>query len=159
MAKGRLAPLAGRFRTASGRSRTPEWVSRLRAGLSKLGPRSLAASIAIPGKVIAAAAVLAVAGWIAGTQTKIISDFHELLPASLPELKDVGALEDETGVSGYVDVAIDADDISDPEVVEWMKGYRDRVLDAGGVHRELPRSGSPRLSRDLASGPVRRRAS
>ncbi|HYH62822.1 MAG TPA: MMPL family transporter [Solirubrobacterales bacterium] len=130
--EGRFASVTGRFRPTSGRFHAPEWVTRVRAGLSKLGPKSLAASIAIPGKVIAAAAVLAVAGWIAGTQTKIISDFHELLPASLPELKDVGALEEETGVSGYVDVAVDTDDISDPEVVAWMKGYRDRVLEAGG---------------------------
>ena len=66
--KGRLAPLAGRFRTASGRSRTPEWVSRLRAGLAKLGPRSLAASIAMPGKVSLPPRSWPLAGWIAGTQ-------------------------------------------------------------------------------------------
>ena len=127
-----LMPLAGRARAVRERFSTPRWVSRLRAGTSKLGPRSLAASIAIPGKVIAAAAVLALAGWVAGTKTEIVSDFHELLPASLPELQDVGALEEETGVSGEVDVAITADDLTDPEVIAWMKGYRQRVLDAGG---------------------------
>lgn len=129
---GRLAPLAARARAVRGRVHTPEWVTRVRAGIATLGPRSLAASIAIPGKVILASAVLAAAGWAAGTQTKIISDFHELLPASLPELQDVGALEEETGVSGYVDVAVDTENISDPAVIAWMKGYRARVLEAGG---------------------------
>ncbi|MDQ3728456.1 MAG: MMPL family transporter, partial [Actinomycetota bacterium] len=134
---GRLAPLAARARaararTVGGRVQTPEWVARVREVVANLGPRSLAASIAIPGKVILASAVLAAAGWVAGTQTKIVSDFHELLPASLPELQDVGALEEETGVSGYVDVAVDAEDISDPAVITWMKGYRERVLTAGG---------------------------
>ncbi|MEJ7876583.1 MAG: MMPL family transporter [Solirubrobacterales bacterium] len=129
---GRLAPLAARARTARGRVRTPEWVTGVRGFIANLGPRSLAASIAIPGKVILASAVLAAAGWVAGTQTKIISDFHELLPASLPELQDVGALEEETGVSGYVDVAVEAEDLSDPAVISWMKGYRERVLSAGG---------------------------
>ena len=128
----RLAPLAARFRGRRKRFKAPPWVSRLRAAIPKLGPRSLAASIAIPGKVIAAAVVLALAGWVAGTKTEIISDFHELLPESLPELQDVSALEDETGVSGEVDVAITADDLTDPEVIAWMKGYRERVLDAGG---------------------------
>ena len=110
----------------------PAWVSPFRSSLAKLGPRSLAASISMPGKVVAASAVLALAGWIAGTKTEIVSDFHELLPASLPELQDVGALEEETGVSGEVSVAITADDLTDPAVIAWMKDYRQRVLDAGG---------------------------
>lgn len=130
--RSRLAPLVERARSIGGKFPQPAFVPRFRAGLSKLGPRSLAASIAIPGKVIVASVVLAAAGWVAGTQTKIISDFHELLPASLPELQDVGALEEETGVSGEVDVAITADDLTDPAVVTWMRGYRERVLDAGG---------------------------
>jgi uncharacterized protein len=131
-ASPRLVSLIERMRRVGGKVPSPSWAPGLRDRMSKLGPRSLAASIAIPGKVIAAAAVLAVAGWVAGTQTKIVSDFHELLPASLPELQDVGALEEETGVSGEVDVAVTADDLTDPEVVTWMRDYRQRVLDAGG---------------------------
>lgn len=130
--RSRVAPLVDRVRSIGGKFPTPAFVPRFRAGLLKLGPRSLAASIAIPGKVIVASFVLAAAGWVAGTQTKIISDFHELLPASLPELQDVGALEEETGVSGEVDVTITADDLTDPAVVTWMRDYRQRVLDAGG---------------------------
>ncbi len=130
--ESRLAPLVSRVQTLGAKVPVPAWVPRFRAKLSKLGPRSLAASIAMPGKVVAASAVLALAGWVAGTKTEIVSDFHELLPASLPELQDVGALEDETGVSGEVAVAITADDLTDPEVIVWMKDYRQRVLDAGG---------------------------
>jgi uncharacterized protein len=130
--ESRLAPIVAKVQGAGGRIPVPAWVPRFRARLSKVGPRSLAASIAMPGKVVAASAVLALAGWVAGTKTEIVSDFHELLPASLPELQDVGALEDETGVSGEVSVAITADDLTDPEVIAWMKDYRQRVLDAGG---------------------------
>ena len=104
----------------------------LRGRLSRLGPRSLALSIAMPGRVIAAATVLAVAGWIAGTKTEIISDFRELVPRDLPELQNVDVLQDETGVSGQVDVTVTADDITDPEVVAWMRDYRQRVLELGG---------------------------
>ena len=129
---GRSGRLAHRLGGVSRRVRAPGWVPPLRGWVSRLGPRSLAASIAMPGKVVAAAAALALAGWVAGTKTEIVSDFNELLPKSLPELQDVGALEDETGVSGYVDVAIESDDITDPAVVSWMSGYRQRVLDAGG---------------------------
>ncbi len=103
--ESRLAPIVAKVQGAGAKIPVPGWVPRFRAKLSKLGPRSLAASIAMPGKVVAASAVLALAGWVAGTKTEIVSDFHELLPASLPELQDVGALEDETGVSGEVSVA------------------------------------------------------
>jgi uncharacterized protein len=106
--------------------------TRVRGRLSRVGPRSLALSIAMPGRVIAAATVLAVAGWIAGTKTEIISDFRELVPRDLPELQNVDVLQDETGVSGQVDVTVTADDITDPEVVGWMRDYRERVLELGG---------------------------
>ncbi len=139
-------------------SQRPEWVSRFRSGVSKIGPRSLAASISMPGKVVAASAVLALAGWVAGTQTEIVSDFHELLPASLPELQDVGALEEETGVSGEVGVAITADDLTDPEVIAWMKDYRQRVLDAGGYEDDCRAERHEALPGDLPARPVRRRA-
>ncbi|CAN5240014.1 hypothetical protein BH24ACT23_BH24ACT23_05100 [soil metagenome] len=137
---GRASGLAQRLRarTSAVRREPPPWLSRFRAGMRKLGPRSLAASIAIPGRVILAAAVLSVAGWVAGTRTEIVSDFRELVPASLPELQDVDRLQDETGVSGQVDVTITADDITDPAVVEWMRDYRQRVLDLGGFTGEFP---------------------
>lgn len=133
----RAGGLAKRARGAVGRIRTPDFVARLRAGVSKLGPRSLAASIAMPGKVLAASAVLAACGWVAGTRTEIVSDFRELLPQSLPELQDVNALEETTGLSGYVDVAVNADDVTDPAVISWMAGYRQRVLDEGGYGGEF----------------------
>ena len=123
-------------RSGRARPKAPEWVTRLRAGVQRLGPRSLAASIAIPGKVIVAAAVLAVAGWIAGTRTEIVSDFRELVPASLPELQEVDRLQEETGVSGQVDVTVTSDDVTDPAVIEWMREYRERVLALGGFEAD-----------------------
>ena len=112
--------------------------ARVRASLAGVGPRSLAFSIARPGRVVAAATVLAVAGWIAGTRTEIISDFRELVPRNLPELQNVDVLQDETGVSGQVDVTVTADDITDPEVVAWMRDYRQRVLELGGFGGQFP---------------------
>jgi uncharacterized protein len=122
--------------------RLPASVTRasasLRERLAGIGPRSLAVSIAMPGRVIAAATVLAVAGWIAGTRTEIISDFRELVPRNLPELQNVDTLQEETGVSGQVDVTVTADDITDPEVVAWMRDYRERVLALGGYEGQSP---------------------
>jgi hypothetical protein len=92
----------------------------------------------MPGRVIAAATVLAVAGWIAGTRTEIISDFRELVPGDLPELQNVDTLQEETGVSGQIEVTVTADDITDPEVIAWMRDYRQRVLEVGGFTGDFP---------------------
>jgi uncharacterized protein len=111
--------------------------ARVRGRRGELGPRSLALSIARPGRVLAAATVLAVAGWIAGTRTEIISDFRELVPRDLPELRNVDVLQEETGSSGQVDVTVTADDITDPEVISWMRDYRQRVLELGGTEGQF----------------------
>ena len=82
--------------------------------------------------MLAAALVLAVAGWIAGTRTELVSDIRQLLPANLPELQDVDELEELTGVSGDVYVTVDADDLTDPAVIGWMAEFEQRVLDRHG---------------------------
>ena len=101
-----------------------------RAG--RIGRRALAVSVAAPGRVLAVALVLAVAGWVAGTRAEVISDLRELVPSDLPELQNVDELQDTTGVSGEVEVAVRADDLTDPAVVAWMGDFKQRVLDRAG---------------------------
>jgi predicted RND superfamily exporter protein len=76
--------------------------------------------------------VIAVAGWAAGTRTELISDLRELVPSDLPELQNVDELQDATGVSGEVEVAVRADDLTDPTVVAWMADFKQRVLTEAG---------------------------
>jgi predicted RND superfamily exporter protein len=133
-ASNRAARLRGRLPGPP--AAVSRFTSSARARLARLGPRSLAISIANPGRVIVAATVLALAGWVAGTRTEIISDFRELVPRDLPELKNVDVLQDETGVSGFVDVSVSADDLTDPEVVSWMGDFRERVLALGAFEGE-----------------------
>ena len=40
----------------------------------------------------------------------------------------MNALQEETGVSGEIDVTVRADDITDPAVVRWMSRFQQRVL-------------------------------
>ena len=112
--------------------------TRVRGGLSGAGNQALARSVATPGRVILAAGLLAVAGWVAGTRTEVISDIRELVPRDLPELQNVDALQEETGVSGEVDVTVTAPDLSDPELIRWMGDYRERVLELGGFGGQFP---------------------
>ena len=118
---------------ASSGERVAGWGERL----SGWGRSALAASIAMPGRVLAAALVLAVAGWIAGTKTELISDIRQLLPGDLPELQDVDELERVTGQSGDVYVTVDAPDLADPELIAWMASFQDRILDRHGYSSEL----------------------
>jgi len=111
---------------------------KLGGGAGRLGTRALALSVAAPGRVLAVAAVLAASGWVAGTQIGVISDIRELVPRNLPELHDVDELQSATGVSGEVDVAVTAPDLTDPKVIEWMKGFETRVLAAHGFGGQYP---------------------
>jgi len=87
--------------------------------------------------VLVAAVILAVAGWVAGTRTELISDIRQLLPADLPELQDVDELEQVTGQSGDVYVTVTADDLTDPAVIAWMSEYEARILARHGYSGEL----------------------
>ena len=122
--RGPLARVAGARRRAGAR-------------VDAFAKRALARSVATPGRVLAVAAVLAVAGWLAGTRTEVISDLRELVPRDLPELRDVDALQEATGVSGEIAVTVTAEDLTDPDVLEWMRDYRRRVLALGGLEGQF----------------------
>ena len=108
--------------------------ARTRVGerVRAIGRRILAAAIAFPGRVLAIGLVVAVAGFAVGTRAEVISDLRELVPGDLPELRNVDQLQDATGVSGEVEVAVRADDLNDPAVVAWMADFKQRVLARAG---------------------------
>jgi hydrophobe/amphiphile efflux-3 (HAE3) family protein len=124
----RVGPRRGAELLAGVRKRTASIGERL----SGWGRAALAASIRAPGKVLVAALVLAVAGWIAGTRTELVSDIRQLLPSDLPELQDVDRLEETTGVSGDVYVTVDAEDLTDPNLITWMAAFEARLLERHG---------------------------
>jgi hydrophobe/amphiphile efflux-3 (HAE3) family protein len=81
-----------------------------------------------PRTVLAAAAVLAVAGWGLATQTGVQSDITKLVPSSMPALRHLRTLERVTGVSGEIDVVVRAHEVATPSAVAWMVAYERRVL-------------------------------
>jgi uncharacterized protein len=94
--------------------------------------RTLGFAIARPRRVLAIGLAIAVVGLALDTQSEVVSDVRELVPQDLQALKDVNVLQDETGVSGEIDVTIRADDITDPKVIAWMTRFQDQVLRAHG---------------------------
>ena len=128
---------ASRLPGRAAAQRVGDTARRAGSRLSGWGRSALAASISAPGRVLVAAVVLAVAGWVAGTRTELISDVRQLLPADLPELQDVDELERVTGQSGDVYVTVTADDLTDPAVIAWMSEFESRILARHGYSSEL----------------------
>ncbi|HEX8082968.1 MAG TPA: MMPL family transporter [Solirubrobacteraceae bacterium] len=81
-----------------------------------------------PERVVAVAAVLALAGWGLDTQTKVESDVQKLVPQDLRALQDLDRLQKATDVGGQLDVLVEADNVATPEVVRWMTDYQRRLL-------------------------------
>ena len=54
--------------------------------------------------MLAIGLAVAVVGLALDTQSEVVSDVRELVPQDLQALKDVNTLQDETGVSGEIDV-------------------------------------------------------
>lgn len=112
--------------------------------------RLLSLALEYPVAVIAVGIGLAVMGWAAGTRVETVSDIRELAPQSIEAVEGLNELQETTGVSGELDVSIEAEDLTDPEVVEWMAGFKRRVLEANGYGGEEPSC----LNAELCPGPA-----
>jgi hypothetical protein len=101
-----------------------------------LAARVATAAVGRPGRVLAAAAALAVIGWVADTQIAVQSDVTKLVPSSMPALRNLKTLEKVTGVSGEIDVTVRAPDVATPQVVAWMVRYENALLTHYGYLEE-----------------------
>ena len=90
--------------------------------------RTLGVALARPKRVLAIGLAVAVIGLALDTQSEVVSDVRELVPQDLQALRDVNVLQEETGVSGEIDVTVRADDITEPEVLAWMTRFQRAVL-------------------------------
>jgi len=104
----------------------------VRDRLGAWGRRGVDVALVRPRRVLMVGLAIAVLGWVADTQTEVISDVRELVPRDLQALKDVNELQDATGVSGEIDVTLTGDDLTRPAVIEWMTGFQQEVLEAHG---------------------------
>jgi uncharacterized protein len=143
-----------RFGGAGGRERpAPRPAASPRGGaarewLADRSWRALGVALQHPRRVLAIGLAVAVAGLAADTQSTVVSDIQELVPQDLQALKDVNTLQEETGVSGEIDVTVRAEDITDPKVIAWMTKFQDEVLRANG-YRPGKRCGQERNPPEL----------
>jgi hydrophobe/amphiphile efflux-3 (HAE3) family protein len=130
-------PAGGRARTRSRQdppaaALVPRGIASALAGARELirdAARSvLSVSLRKPARVLAVAAILAAFGWIADTQTHVVSDIRQLVPQNLPALQDLNTVQDRTASSGEIDVLVQGRDLTTPGTVAWMTDYQQRVL-------------------------------
>jgi hydrophobe/amphiphile efflux-3 (HAE3) family protein len=112
--------------------------------------RFLSLAFANPVAIIAVGVGLAIMGWAAGTRVETVSDIRELAPQNIKAVEGLNELQETTGVSGELDVSITAPDFTDPATIEWMAGFKKRVLEANGFGGENPSC----LQADICPGPA-----
>jgi uncharacterized protein len=103
-----------------------------------------------PRRVLGVGFALALIGWGVGTQIGTVSDIRSLAPQSLPAVRNLTELQDATGVSGELDVSVEAPDLADPATIAWMDAFKQRVLRSNGFSGENPSC----LEADVCPGPA-----
>ena len=145
-----LALTAGLAALALGRDRSGAFFSPE----MKKAPKPVAALLNLaleqPLAVLGVGLALAILGWGLGTRVGTVSDIRDLAPQSLSAVHNLNQLQEATGVSGELDVSIEAPDLADPATVEWMAGFKRRVLRENGFTGEDPSC----LTAEVCPGPA-----
>jgi uncharacterized protein len=103
-----------------------------------------------PMAVLSVGVALAICGWIAGTRVDTVSDIRSLAPQNIKAVEGLNELQDTTGVSGELDVSVKAPGLTDPATIEWMAGFKKRVLERNGFAGEDPSC----LTAEICPGPA-----
>jgi len=152
--EGGTPPLAGFF--AAGFPALAEWLGRKTGRRAHPGyplrstERFVALALGRPRRVLGIGAALAVLGWGLGTQIDTVSDIRALGPQGAREIEDLDHLQDTTGVSGQLQVSVEAPDLTDPAAIAWMADFKQRVLENNGFSGSQPSC----LEADVCPGPA-----
>jgi uncharacterized protein len=112
--------------------------------------RLLSLALSNPKRVLGAGAALALIGWTLGTQIDTTTDFRSLGPQGLTEIRDLNQVQDATGVSGQLQVSVEAPDLTDPATIKWMADFKRRVLEENGFSGPQPSC----LEAEICPGPA-----
>ncbi len=111
----------------------------------KFFENSLAASARFslrhPAPIIVIAIIVAVAGAFSDRLIPSKVDHEELMPQNSQILKDIRNLREITGYAGELHLLIKADDVTSPEVLNWMNDYQNDMFER--FPEDLKRADSP----------------
>jgi hydrophobe/amphiphile efflux-3 (HAE3) family protein len=108
--------------------------------------RLVSLAIARPVLILSVSAALAAIGWALGTQIDTVSEVRQLAPHNLRQVEDLNTFESATGTTGDLEILIEAPSLTDPATIEWMAGFKRRVLKEDDV------TAGPALSDFLTRG-------
>jgi len=98
----------------------------------KFFEKSLAASARFslrhPAPIVIIAGILAVVGAVADNWLPSKIDHEEIMPQDSQTLKGIRALRHVTGYAGELHFLIKADNVTSPEVLNWMSEYQDEMF-------------------------------
>jgi len=104
--------------------------------------------------ILAIALLLSLMGIYSDTQVPVDTDFKNYVPQDLPPLIDFRHMSETFGGTDSIQLLVQADDITDPQVLEWMeefsiylKGSRDQILgytSIASLAREANRGSLPK---------------
>jgi len=97
------------------------------------------------------AVIFAVAGGVVDHWLPKNTDYEDLMPQNITELREVRELRQIVGSGGDIRLLIEADDVTSPEVLSWLKGYEDEAL---ALHPELILANSPATLVSEAAGGI-----
>jgi len=80
------------------------------------------------------ALIFGIAGGVVDQWLPSNTDYEELMPQDITELRELRELREILGSGGEIRFMIEADDVSSPEVLSWLKEYQDKAL---ALHPEL----------------------
>jgi predicted RND superfamily exporter protein len=103
-------------------------VARALAPVRRVGRAVLALAVRRPRELLALGVVLATCGWVLDSRIAVVSELQRLVPQSLGAVRDLDALQKETGVAGEAYVLVEGRDLTDPKVIAWMRDYQNEVL-------------------------------
>ncbi len=97
------------------------------------------------------AVIFAVAGGVVDHWLPKNTDYEELMPQNIAELREMRELREILGSGGEIRFMIEADDVASPAVLGWLKEYQDEAL---ALHPELISVNSPAVLVSEAAGGV-----
>lgn len=91
-----------------------------------------------PRKTVRIALSLALIGWVCGLLSPVTTDIQQLVPGSLPAVKDAQQFQKLAGTSGEVDVLVRGKNVTDPKAMKWMIDFQKQALAEAGYKGDNP---------------------
>lgn len=118
--------------------------------LERVLERMATIAIRFPLVILLIAAVTGISGAVVDRWLPAKSDLESLMPQGSQILREIHALRDVQGYMGELRFIVQADDVTDPEVLQWMATFQADIVEEYGVPEGQDRSTVDLSDRNVA---------